>query len=136
MAGYQQPTNPAPVSGPGAMSQRTDGGPADRQPTMLAPGGNYGDRQAMADLQGSAPMSASPSAPPVPFTAPTQRPDEPVTSGAAAGEGPGPEVLGLGQSISNDTRKMKTMIPLLEQVANSDPDYKAMRMFVQYLKSV
>ena len=23
--GYQQPTNPAPVSGPGSLSQRTDG---------------------------------------------------------------------------------------------------------------
>jgi len=24
--GYRQPNNPAPVSGPGALSQRTDGG--------------------------------------------------------------------------------------------------------------
>ena len=37
--GYRQPTNPAPVSGPGMLSQRTDGGaidgmtpPANRQP--------------------------------------------------------------------------------------------------------
>lgn len=25
--GYRRPTNPAPASGPGALSQRTDGGP-------------------------------------------------------------------------------------------------------------
>jgi len=25
--GYREPSNPAPVSGPGALSQRTDGGP-------------------------------------------------------------------------------------------------------------
>ena len=25
--GYQAPTNPAAISGPGALSQRTDGGP-------------------------------------------------------------------------------------------------------------
>lgn len=96
--GYQQPTDPAPVSGPGALSQRTDGGPADTQAPMVAPGGDYGDRTAMLDLQGSAPMEAAPSSPnPVQVTGfgePTQRPNEPVTSGIASGPGPGPEALG------------------------------------------
>lgn len=30
-----------------------------------------------------------------PLYAPSERPDEPVTSGIAMGEGPGPEVLGM-----------------------------------------
>jgi hypothetical protein len=40
--GYRQPNNPAPVSGPGALSQRTDGGAIDgmqqpMQQPMMAP---------------------------------------------------------------------------------------------------
>lgn len=95
--GYQAPAAPAPVSGPGALSQRTDGGPADTQSPMVAPGGAYGERSDMLDLQASAPMEAAsaPPPPPTPFTAPTQRPGEPVTSGIAAGPGPGPEALGM-----------------------------------------
>ena len=55
--GYQRPTNPAPVSGPGALSQRTDGGPS--QPIREIPAEQYGDRQANADLQRAAPMAAT-----------------------------------------------------------------------------
>ena len=36
--GYRQPSNPAPVSGPGALSKRTDGGPIDGlKPSTQAP---------------------------------------------------------------------------------------------------
>lgn len=114
---YQQPTNPAPVSGPGALSQRTDGGPADTQAPMVAPGGAYGERTDMLNLQSSAPMEAAPStpvAPPTPFTAPTQRPDEPVTAGAASGPGPGPEVL-------QQQPKAYTLTNVLQQMIGNDP---------------
>lgn len=82
--GYQPPQNPAPVSGPGALSARTDGGPGNqRQPIRVAPGQPYGERQAMEELQGSAPMAAAgggaPPAqqgapPPMDLTGPTMRP--------------------------------------------------------------
>lgn len=105
--GYRQPDHPAPVSGPGAMSQRTDGGPADRQPVRPLPGGgtegNYGDRKASIELQQGAPVAeAAPpptgagppgSPPPMPTGpgvdpfGPTRRPDEPVTAGAMLGPG-------------------------------------------------
>ena len=32
--GYRTPSNPAPVSGPGSLSQRTDGGPRQVQAEM------------------------------------------------------------------------------------------------------
>lgn len=101
--GYRRPTNPAPVSGPGAMSQRTDG-----QGAQYMAGGQYGEGQEMMDLQTSAPMSKAPAAAPprpsspgargampagpgvTPLFAPTQRPDEPITAGAPFGPGPGP----------------------------------------------
>ena len=98
--GYQAPANPAPTSGPGALSQRTDGGPADTQAAQYVSGLPYGEGQALMQMQGAAPMAAAPqmpaSAPIVPLNAPTQRPDEPVTAGADAGPGPGMDSLGLG----------------------------------------
>ena len=102
--GKRTPRNPAPVSGPGQMSRRTDGGPQQVQAEMT--GMPYGENAEFNTLQSSAPMSASPamrpsrggraSAPvrstsaPTPLFAPTQRPDEPITAGAPFGPGDGP----------------------------------------------
>jgi hypothetical protein len=100
--GYRRPSNPAPVSGPGALSRRTDG-----QGARYMAGGEYGEGQEMMDLQTSAPMSKAPEQPrmrqprssrqvveegmrPTPLFAPTERPDEPITAGAPFGPGPGP----------------------------------------------
>lgn len=102
--GYRRPSSPAPVSGPGALSRRTDG-----QGARYMAGGEYGEGQEMMDLQTSAPMSKAPAAPrpsrgrsagqivdegmrPTPLFAPTERPDEPITAGAPFGPGPGPAV--------------------------------------------
>ena len=100
--GDRVPANPAPVSGPGAMSRRTDG-----QGARYMSGGQYGEGQELMDLQTSAPMSKAPAQPrmrqgrpagqiveegarPTPLFAPTERPDEPITAGAPFGPGPGP----------------------------------------------
>ena len=89
--GYQAPENPAMQSGPGSMSQRTDGGPASKQAARYMAGGEYGDGGLM-DIQTAAPMAATPDAKPmntsqasvatqnqtvIPFDAPTQYPNEP-----------------------------------------------------------
>lgn len=51
------PANPAPVSGPGALSQRTDGGPgSESQPIRVASGQPYGQRQALEGAQQAAPL--------------------------------------------------------------------------------
>lgn len=107
--GYQAPASPAPASGPGRLSRRTDRGPA--QPIRQIPGGSYGDRQELTQLQQASPLAQTPSLPsassggggavpqapsvmPIPLSAPTTRPDEPITAGAALGPGPGLEALG------------------------------------------
>lgn len=111
--GYQQPSAPAPVSGPGALSQRTDTGPT--QGARYISGGAYGDGQDLMGLQQSASMAGAqglPQANPkavaaaaaasnpnyqgfggTPLGAPTERPGEPITHGAPFGAGAGPEVL-------------------------------------------
>jgi hypothetical protein len=98
--GRQRPSNPAPVSGPGALSQRTDGGPG--QPIRVAPGGDFGERKALVDQQRAAPLAsqASPGAAgqaPRPVTpigpdgifGGTDRPGEPLTAGIDFGPGAG-----------------------------------------------
>ena len=96
--GYRRPNSPAPVSGPGALSRRTDGGPVQGAKEMS--GGQYGERQEMQALQTAAPMAgnrtptrASMMPKITPLTAPTQRPDEAPEVGMPFGEGPGPEIL-------------------------------------------
>jgi hypothetical protein len=102
--GYQKPNNPATFSGPGKFSQRTDGGPGDmRQPQRDIPSAGYGEGVETAAIQAGAPLSATggaggmqPQA--IPFSAPTQRPDEPITTGVDIGPGPGSNVLGMQRS--------------------------------------
>jgi hypothetical protein len=57
--GYRQPMNPAPVSGPGALSQRTDGGAVDgmQQPMQQYTGFEYGENKSLNDQQAGAPMA-------------------------------------------------------------------------------
>lgn len=102
--GYRRPENPAPVSGPGSLSRRTDG-----QGARYMSGGEYGEGQEMMDLQNSAPMSKTETVRPrsarsssnairpmnesesvTPLFSPTSRPNEPITAGAAFGPGAGP----------------------------------------------
>ena len=96
-------TNPMQgVSGPGKFAKRTD---LEFQPQY------YGEGVEMSALKQGAPLAKSPDvrgasntsvrqaadAGITPLFAPTQRPDEPVTTGIAMGPGAGPEVLGVGQ---------------------------------------
>ena len=89
--GYRRPENPAPVSGPGALSQRTDGGPT--QPPIYYPDTTYGQGGYM-DQQSDAPMIGSPDISAnlpdiVELGAPTQFVDQPISFGSSWGPGPG-----------------------------------------------
>ena len=88
--GYRRPAHPAPVSGPGAMSKRTDGGPSDTQAPRWAPTDDYGGATELMQVQQGAPLEGGTTATPIPLTAPTMHPDEPLTAGAPFGPGPGP----------------------------------------------
>lgn len=146
--GYRQPANPAPVSGPGSLSQRTDGGPAS-QPVRAPSGGQYGDRQNLEQLQQAAPVAASPggdvgapqpaddpTASLVGFDQATQQPDVPVTAGATLGDGPGPEALGLPNQPDEDMRRLIAYLPVFEHMANQPGSSKAARNLVRQLKGM
>jgi hypothetical protein len=123
--GYRAPSNPAPVSGPGALSQRTDGGPT--QGAKYISGLPYGQGQETYSNQLAAPMAGNPMSGsamgnsglvqmemPTELMAPSARPNESVTSGINIGDGPGSEILNLPttqEPISITMRKIAQFDP-------------------------
>jgi len=124
--GYRKPANPASVSGPGALSRRTDG----KQPVMNITGGKYGENKQLNELQRSAPMAQAktpqrlPAQPQqrqqpqkvTPLFAPTERPAEATTAGMPFGEGTNSMD---NISISPPTLK-ETLLKALQ--TSNDPD--------------
>lgn len=126
--GYRKPSNPAPVSGPGKYSRRTDGGPA--QSISAAPGQDYGDAKAQRDAQRVAPMAGKEpmpegAAPVMPefsgpgLADPTQRPGEPITHGVDIGPGGGSDVLNL-PTPPNPAQGTGQMTALLQRLSATD----------------
>jgi len=147
--GARTPANPAPVSGPGQLSRRTDGGPGDqKQPIRVPTGGNYGDATQLMKMQQAAPLAQSPggeSAGPLaglqipestPFGAPTEQPGTPVTDGAPLGPGAGPEALGITPPRDDDMQRLIQYLPVFEHMAEQPNSSKASRNLVRELKGM
>lgn len=131
------------ASGPGALSRRTDRGPA--QKIRELPDAQYGEAATYRDLQQSAPLAQSQGAEALPapnpyasqvmpIGAPTQNADVPVTDGAAAGLGAGPEALGLIPQTDQDYSMVFKDIAVLEFMANQPGASWAMRNLVRRMK--
>lgn len=149
------PQNPAGASGPGPLSRRTDGGPA--QALKDLPDAKYGENSQFQALQQGASLSASPSPqgrvqpfdanslPPnpaagqvTPLSAPSGRPSEPVTSGASMGPGPGMEAIGAQpqQAAQQDLGKLAQSLPFFEMLANMPDANPSTRMLVNMVKGM
>lgn len=135
------------------MSRRTDGGAA--QALQQLPNAKYGENSQFQSLQQGAPLSASGGAagaspmdpaslPPnpaaqqvIPFSAPSNRPSEPVTAGAALGRGPGPEALGIQpqQVEQQDMQKLAQNMPVYEFLANLPNASPSARLLVNLLRA-
>lgn len=132
--GYRKPGNPAPVSGPGALSRRTDG--------RVAEGFAYGMNKQINEQAAAAPLAKGPSfnagsarmgeqkslSPITPLTAPTMNPDESVMAGINMGGGPGAEALMLPSNQDNAAefnKSISSYYPVLSYVAsrpNTSPE--------------
>ena len=133
--GYRRPAEPAAVSGPGALSQRTDGG-ATSQPQMVASGGAYGDRQEMESIQAGADMAQAPGTPrPPALTDPTGNPEEPITAGAEMGPGMGPQAAGIKSDFDITNDKLRPIVHSLEILANLPQSNPETRAYVRALKA-
>jgi hypothetical protein len=149
--GKRTPGRPAPVSGPGQLSRRTDGGPQQVQAQMS--GMPYGENMEFEAIQSSAPLNASSQTTAratrtgggrsgqsqagmgiAPLMSPTQRPDEPITAGAPFGPGPGPS--DMSNMMSEDIEMIKQYLPDLEAAANFRGAPKTFVALVNYLRSL
>lgn len=126
----------AGAAGPGKFSKRTDG--------LKLPSASYGEGVETAAIQSGAPLArtadvrptpasdvraAASSQPVTPLYAPTQRPDEPITTGIDMGPGAGTEVIGLNQMPTeedvNFRSSIREYIPVLSYIAqlpNTSPE--------------
>lgn len=118
----------AGAAGPGKFSVRTDG--------LSLPSAAYGEGVDTAAIKAGAPLAKTPDvrgatntdvrqaaagAPVTPLYAPTQRPDEPVTTGIAMGPGAGPEALAILQQRSEDDTQFRAQmmeyLPVLSYIS-------------------
>lgn len=139
--GNHPPRQAAMVSGPGALSQRTDG-----QPVRDLPDARYGENKAFTAAQAGAPMASQPplsgggGAPALDLSQlvglgePSLNPDEPVTAGAAAGAGAGPEALGLPRSdMQSEAQALGKYLPVMIRVSQMDDATPAFKRYVRQL---
>jgi len=109
-----EPMNPAAgVSGPGRYAKRTD----------TLPSAYYGEGTETQEISGGAAKAKTrgvadnvggrPKNPPqvTGLFAPTERPDEPVTTGSQYGPGPGPEILGINRGQESLSQILAQMLP-------------------------
>ena len=142
--GYRKPSQPAPVSGPGAGSKRTDGGPAQKLRDL--PDAQYGEAATFRSLQEKAPLAQTPSAKApsgvargggagsglVPFGAPTARPDEPVDTGLGLGAA---GVSAAEQMEAGDLERLKRYLPALMEAASRPDATPSFKNYVRILRS-
>ena len=133
--GYRRPRNPAPVSGPGQLSRRTDGGP--QQTTQPMTGMGYGENAEFNAMQGGAPLAATPSvsnararstsptgqggAAAVPLFSPTGFPEEPITAGAKFGQS-------MQMTTPSMTQGMGSLTETVRKMASNDPSGDSLRL--------
>lgn len=135
----------AGTSGPGKFSKRTDG--------LSFQSDTYGAGVENAANKAGAPMArtedvrgarasdvraAATQNPVTPLYAPTERPNEPITSGIAMGDGPGPEVLGINQPSADtdaDRQRLLSYLPALETIAQSPNSSQSFRNYVRLLRA-
>ena len=142
--GYRRPGSPAAVSGPGALSKRTDG----KANMMDLPDAGYGENADFKGIEAGATLgagnppagppvdmaSAAPSRPVVPLSEGTQMPDTPVTAGADYGPGVGSGALGLGPT-EQDVAEYGKYLPFLLKLANDPNTSKSTRTAIRQLFS-
>jgi hypothetical protein len=133
----------AGAAGPGKFSKRTD---------MDLGSIAYGEGVETAAIKSGAPLAKTPDVrgarasdvraaaaqtPVTPLYAPSERPDEPITTGIPMGPGAGPEVLGINNSIDTDEdrARMVSYLPALEVLAASPDSSQAFRNYVRQIRA-
>lgn len=116
-----QPKRPAPVSGPGAQSRRTDGGAGSKgQPLRVPTGGDYGDAKNLEEQQKAAPLA----------TTSPGLPAGPPNSGGGGALTPGPE--GVFGPTQNPGTPLNAGLPQPGQPSPLDGETLVRILFEKY----
>jgi hypothetical protein len=140
--GGYRPT--APQNNPANVSATGGAGQSGTQPARYMSGLAYGQGQAQMQQQTSAPMAGNPVAatatpvtpnlsPVMGLTEPTQRPDEPVTSGVDIGAGMGSEAIALPGAVPNGMQDNSAQ--LIQALYLQDPSNEDVRRMLEYLSA-
>ena len=134
--GYRKPGTPAPASLPGALSRRTDGGPAEGFKYGMNQIINEQREQGTAAIATMAPTGMStppPQLPPVTsITAPSEFPDQSVMDGAPMGDGAN-SIPGLPTGVSDNVqfdKTIKSYAPVLNHVLSLPQTSKETRQIL------
>ena len=143
--GYRQPGSPAAVSGPGALSQRTDGRPTATSLEQLS-SGKYGETQDLSQVAGGAPvavqshagndaLAAALQGGGLGFGGPSAQPGTPVTDGSQYGPGAGPEALQANDPVRAEAKRLSDsgVLKIMIHVADSDNANPDFRQYVRTL---
>lgn len=144
--GGYRPT--APQNNPANVSATGGNGQSGAQAMRYYSGGAYGEGKQMMEQQAGASMYQAPEARPArtmpvelpaatPLTAPSMRPDEPVTAGIPVGPGAGPEALTMPttQDANEDRQRLLSYLPAFEAAAASPNSSQAFRNYVRLLRA-
>lgn len=106
------------------------------QPITTVPGQTYGKQAEQAAAQQVNPLpQATPMRMPS-FSRPSERPNEPVTTGLPMGPGPGPEVMPSQPEDMDpqDLERLRASLPALEFLANQPTTSRATRNYIRRLR--
>lgn len=119
----------------GSYSNRSDLQNGPRLAPAAAKSQPYGEAGQQIQRQIDIPMA--PPAPPIPLSAPSTRPNEPVQAGLSVGPGPGPESIpSLNPATPNpDLIAFAPYLPALELMTSLPNTSTATRNFVRYLRA-
>lgn len=140
----------APQNNPASVSALGGNGQSGTQAARYIPGMAYGqgkatlEQQQGAKMQGNpapvrpAQVSAMPLPEAVPLNAPTQRPEEVITTGADVGAGPGSDILNLPKepTYNPDLDMIRTYLPAMEFWAMQPGTPQSTKDYVTYLRSI
>jgi hypothetical protein len=143
----------APQNNPANINSLGGNGQSGTQAARYIPGMGYGKAKEMVEQQRGAAMQGSfnparvrmgeersmntgPAV--VPLTAPTQNPEEVITTGANAGKGPGTEILNLPKepSYNPEIDMIRMYLPAMEFWAAQPGTPQTTKDYVAYLRSI
>ena len=111
---------------------RTDlNNPVKKLPVTTVPGQTYGEAGAQRRAQKAPQQQQRQPLPVTPLTAPTERPDEPVTAGNPLGAGPGTDVLPQPMPMATPPGSRQDLINQVRYIYSKTPNTALLQLLLE-----